>query len=276
MGALRNGHTNFYDSWLGSREGAPLPFGLQSLAGQWVVVWSRIPTLRPCDVMNTLDGEPFEAFFELQRRYVGASSDRQARFDDPGYERDALAAIKHYQQAPALVLDLRNNGGGNTPWRLAKALTGDGWSGLRPERDLASMSPLVRFVSRSVVALARVPRYKGRVYVLMNDGCASACKDLVGGLRGRPTVTLVGDTTYGSTGQPVFLEFGNGLRARVSARRYVTSSGAPFEGVGLVPDVWVSPTPAMLPGGEDLVLTRAVALARAAASKPVARRRGAR
>lgn len=326
MGALQNGHTDFADSWLSRRDGAPLPFGLRVIEGKWVVTSSRTPELRAGDVIAAVDGEPFEHFFQRQRRYVPTSSERQARiafpsrtylfpaaftlaleggrevgirrewpasaasdaggaalvraphrwlaedsvaylrvprFSDPAYQTDALAAIRRYQRAPALVLDLRNNSGGATPLRFSKSLTGT-WAGFRSDPDLLPLNVFMRAGKPVAKALTRAPRYRGELFVLIDGGCISACEDLVVALRGRPNVVLVGDTTYGSSGQPVFLDFGNGMRARVSARRAIMPDGQPFEGVGLAPDVYVTPTPVTIAAGEDPVLARALALARAA------------
>lgn len=76
-----------------------------------------------------------------------------------------------------------------------------------------------RALSPAAIALWPVPRYRGQVVVLTNGGRASACEDLVLALKGHSRVVVVGDTTFGATGQPVFVDFGDGMTARVSARR---------------------------------------------------------
>ena len=73
--------------------------------------------------------------------------------------------------------------------------------------------------------------------------------------------TILGETTGGSSGQPLALNFGDGFAARISAKREMFPDGRPFEGVGIAPDVAVSATPEQMRRGEGPVLARALALA---------------
>ncbi|MDB4908856.1 MAG: peptidase family protein [Gemmatimonadetes bacterium] len=322
LAALHNGHTDFNDDSLWSREGAPLGFGLRYLEGAWVVSRSARDGLRVGDRVELIDGEPFERFFQRQRRFIGASSERAARgglggrpylfptrfslgvsgggtaivdravpvppapslplgdtphrwivadsvaylrvpaFQPGSYEQSALTALAELKSAPVLILDLRNNGGGSTPWKLRKALVGTRHADFGIERDNVAPGLLMRAVSPLVLATWRVPRYRGRMIVLANGGCGSACEDLLVALKGAPRVAVVGDTTFGSTGQPRFMNFGNGMRARVSARRATLPDGSRFEGVGIAPDVYVA-----VPIGAttDVQLERALAMARSGA-----------
>jgi carboxyl-terminal processing protease len=327
VASLRNGHTDFSDRWLWERHGAPTGFLLSWLDGRWIVSQSTVAGLAAGDEVAAIDGEPFEAFFRRQARYVSASSERWARrmlsrrpylfperftltlaggrrveverrspaaqaapaspaagaddgavphrwlapdsvaylwipyFGEAKYQDRALELLRtRYRGAPAMVLDLRGNGGGSTPWKLRKALGGRRFKVLR---DNARPSLLERLLVPVALRAYRAPRYRGRLVVLVNGGCFSACEDLAGSLKGG-AATLVGDTTGGSTGQPVFLELGDGMTARVSARRYALPDGTPFEGVGVAPDVVVQATPESLRAGSDPALERALALARAA------------
>jgi carboxyl-terminal processing protease len=184
-------------------------------------------------------------------------------FGDAKFEARALELLRtRYRGARALVLDVRGNGGGSTPWKLRKALAGGRGRRWVVQRDHAPTSLLFRMAAPVVVRAARVPRVRGPVVVLADGGCFSACEDLVGALRGLPRVTVVGDTTAGSTGQPIVLDLGDGMGARVSARRYLLPGGAPFEGVGVAPDVYAPRTLASFRDGTDPALERALAVAR--------------
>jgi two-component system, NarL family, sensor histidine kinase UhpB len=82
------------------------------------------------------------------------------------------------------------------------------------------------------------------------------------GIRGmRERALLIGERTDGSTGQPVFLQFENGMQAWVSTRRHSFPDGSPFEGVGITPDVEVIPTPEDVRTGRDAVLQHAITTA---------------
>lgn len=76
---LKNGHSNFYDSWLSTYNGESLGFRAGHYEGKWVVNYSRIPELKVGDVLQTIEGQAFEAFYQSKKRYVSASSERDCR-----------------------------------------------------------------------------------------------------------------------------------------------------------------------------------------------------
>src|SRR5215470_4913663 len=83
---LHDGHTWFYDRWLDDRDGQPVGFVAYPLEGKWTVLRSAIDALKPGDVIAAIDGTPIAAYFADKRRYVSASSDRDAGlsfFDTP-------------------------------------------------------------------------------------------------------------------------------------------------------------------------------------------------
>ena len=184
---------------------------------------------------------------------------RIASFAHGAAEREALAAVSDLARSPALVLDLRGNGGGSTPWKLRKALARGPSRDFQLERDLARPNVLVRAFTPLVLRLWRVPHYGGRLIVLTDAGCASACEDLVIALKGNDGTTVVGDTTFGSTGQPYMMDFGNGMTARVSARRARMPNGSAFEGVGITPDIHM---PSVVGSTEDRAMQCALTIAR--------------
>ena len=233
----------------------PAHFGLKLADGREVRVVRARPAATPAAAST-------EA---VPNRWLAPDSVAYLRlpyFGEERYEARALQLLgSTYRGARALVLDLRGNGGGSTPWRLRKALTGGRGRRWRVQHDNARPSLLLRMAAPVVIRAARVPRFRGRIVVLTDGGCYSACEDLTGALRGLRHVTVVGDTTGGSTGQPIVTSFGNGMNARVSARRYLLPDGAPFEGAGIAPDVAVPWTVASLRDGSDPALERAAALA---------------
>jgi carboxyl-terminal processing protease len=335
MAALRNGHTGYGDQWLWERDGAPLPLRVARVEGKWAVLWSRVEGVRPGDVVESVDGEPFEDFFRRNRRYVAGSSERAVRymfatrsflfpprftlglaggrevavvrrrpataaapgptpapartpalahrwlvadsvgylrvpsFGDKAYQAAALDLLRgEFRRASALVVDLRGNGGGSTPWKLRKALMGgfphrsrrDGPDRVRP-------SLLYRMAVPVVLKLYPVPAFRGDLVFLVDGGCASACEDLLLQFKDNGRAVLVGDTTFGSTGQPRFLDLGGGITAQVSARRVRFPDGAAFEGVGVAPDVYLPVTLEGLRSGIDPLPERALSLIRSGAAR---------
>lgn len=86
IATLHDGHTFFFDDWLGAQSGEPTGLTVYPWGSRWVVVRSRIAAIRPGSVITAVDGVPTEQFFERNRRYISASSDRDATvslFDTP-------------------------------------------------------------------------------------------------------------------------------------------------------------------------------------------------
>lgn len=83
---LHDGHSWFYDNWLDQTTAQPNGFIAYPLAGKWTVVRSNLDSARVGDVITAIDADSIEVFFARNRRYVSASSDRDAGvsfFDTP-------------------------------------------------------------------------------------------------------------------------------------------------------------------------------------------------
>jgi carboxyl-terminal processing protease len=183
---------------------------------------------------------------------------RVRRFTPRSYEDSALAIIqREYLRAPALIIDVRGNGGGSSPSRLISLLMGDlAWRSMpvvssRISSDIIGTPREVRASSGTV--------YRGAVVVLTDIGCGSACEDFVAPFFDNRRALVVGDTTWGSTGQPRSIDLGDGMAFQVSARRYTRQDGSRFEGSGIPVNVRVPLTAADLRAGRDAALDTAIA-----------------
>jgi carboxyl-terminal processing protease len=79
LASLGDGHTWFSDRCL-DRKGGAVGFVAHPIAGRWTVVRSLREALRIGDVIVAVDGTPIDDFFRRQRRYIAASSEREAAF----------------------------------------------------------------------------------------------------------------------------------------------------------------------------------------------------
>ncbi|GAN54215.1 S41 family peptidase [Tanticharoenia sakaeratensis] len=192
-------------------------------------------------------------------------------FDDPKFEAAAVAAVKAHASAPAILFDVRGNGGGSTPIDLIHTVLE------HPVRDMIDATP-AHFGTIEAWAEADVPTFPramlrtggeplepdhpvfhGRAYFLADRHCASACEDFITTMHNAHRGVIMGETTYGSTGQPYFVSFPDlGMRFRVSTRREYFPDFTPFEGVGVHPDVPLPTTVASLRSGHDEVLAQAL------------------
>lgn len=259
----------------------PERFTLLMADGRRVDVHRGVDELRPVTARR----------FETRQLEGGVAYVRIPSFGSPAMEDSTLAFLERRAEAPAIVVDVRRNGGGTTPTRLIEGLMdrpyrGFGestsfdiglYSAYRRINEIVSPGALDDFSRGYVGAFAGfdrprlvfpgevqqpgTPVYAGPLLILVDAGCASACEDFVLPLETSGRATLVGEATQGSTGQPFLWDFGNGMSFRVSAKRVLMPDGSRFEGVGIEPDVEVVPTADELRRAEDPVLRRALEIA---------------
>ena len=149
--------------------------------------------------------------------------------------RAALEALTE-QGMDALVLDLRNNGGG---------LLGEA---IRLLDLFLPPGPRLQVQDRYNVVLARGsrrsrPAYRGPLAVYVNRLSASASEIVAGAIQDYGRGIIIGENTFGKGSVQGFFELGGG-QLKVTSRRFyrVNGDGVQFDGVS--PDVW-------LPSGID-------------------------
>jgi carboxyl-terminal processing protease len=188
-------------------------------------------------------------------------------FGDSAYERTAAELVHRFSSAPGLVVDVRGNGGGATPLQLIAALMNrprPWWQESTPQHIAlleAQGVPPFR-TSRDFLPLPPSnDAYAGRLVLLVDRFCGSACEDFVMPFKSTGRATVVGETTQGSSGNPYRTDLGSGMSVAVGAVRYRFPDGSPFEGIGIEPDVSVERRLADVVSNRDVVLARGEELA---------------
>ncbi|MCK4430123.1 MAG: peptidase S41, partial [Candidatus Aminicenantes bacterium] len=69
---------------------------------------------------------------------------------------------------------------------------------------------------------------------------------------------IMGEPTFGSTGQPYIYEFGDGISIGIGTKRVYMPDGSKFEGIGIIPDIEVRLTREDIYESRDRVLEKAV------------------
>jgi carboxyl-terminal processing protease len=193
-------------------------------------------------------------------------------WDGQQYHDSALAYVERFREADGLVIDVRGNRGGGTPARVIAALMDRPWRwwaestpmhlavhAYRAGEGGANLQPFARphmswpSTTRDADAL-----FAGRLAILIDAACASACEDFVMPFKDNGRAIVIGDSTAGSSGQPYSVSLGDGIQFWVGAKREYFPDGAPFEGVGVHPDLRVVPTIEDLRHGRDPALRRAI------------------
>ena len=142
---------------------------------------------------------------------------------------DFIQAYQQVCELPYLIIDIRNNGGGNSI---------DG-------RLIAEY--LVRNPQQHCLGGDIVPQsnsYKGKLFLLTSNFTFSAAESFAIDMKESGNATLVGETTAGDTGNgPDFFVSEYGIYFRVPTREpRVSPQGFPLEGVGVEPHYKVEQT----------------------------------
>ena len=213
-------------------------------------------------------------------------------FSYPSLEQKALDYVRQFESAKTLIIDVRNNSGGIPPKRLIQALMDRPyhewkkssaarftWVNSDPDDEKERNSTLLPESLRNCrysadddlcslpvtwggeIVAPQPNAFRGRVILLVDGGCVSACEELVEPFKDSGRGTIVGETTEGSSGLPYVYDFGNGMTLKITVKRLYFPDGSEFEGVGITPDVEVHPTIESLKTGRDLTLEKALELA---------------
>jgi C-terminal processing protease CtpA/Prc len=100
------------------------------------------------------------------------------------------------------------------------------------------------------------------VIVLTSAATYSAAEDFVVAFDAMHRGTLVGETTGGSTGQPFMFKLPGGGGGRICTKDDTYPDGRVFEGIGVPPQVKVSPSVSDIRQGRDAALERAIEILR--------------
>ncbi|HEU4883176.1 MAG TPA: S41 family peptidase [Longimicrobium sp.] len=166
--------------------------------------------------------------------------------------------LRRARRGRALVLDLRDNGGG--PIDRLLALLG----GLRPDSVLVGMERERTGMAPLMAAGGGADAFTGEVVVLVDSRSASASEVMarVVQLTGRGMV--MGDRTSGAVSRGRFevLEMGVDrvmvYGVMVGDAQLLMADGGNLEGVGVLPDTVILPTAVQLAAGDDPVLAEAL------------------
>jgi len=172
---------------------------------------------------------------------------------------DALPEIRKHQ---TLILDIRQNGGGNDAYAIevAKYITdkpymiGPMWSA-RNNNSAQKAWAVFYHTPKAEYEKTTWDRHPGDtvnipkdlkplnmpVYILTSQRTGSAAEDFLIYLNGSKNITTIGQTTNGSSGQPLTFTIPGNFSVRICAKRDAFPDGTDFIGVGIKPNVYVEP-----------------------------------
>lgn len=171
--------------------------------------------------------------------------------------------------AKGLVIDIRDNRGGNDNYShdlvriLAdKPFDGSNWRTVDYKAAYRSWSRAIGWHRSPAPTFEPDPdlHYGKPVVVLISGRTYSAAEDFLVSYISSGRGKLVGETSGGSTGNPMLFKLPGGGMAFICTKDDSFANGRVFEGVGIAPDVTVKPTIADIRAGRDPVLEKAVAI----------------
>jgi carboxyl-terminal processing protease len=134
----------------------------------------------------------------------------------------------------ALVIDLRNNGGGLVD--AAVAIAGEFVPAGSTIVSLKGRSPAQDQV---FVSKGDRPRGDYPVALLINGYSASAAEIMSGALKDLKRAVLVGELTFGKGSVQTVQALGGGIGLRLTTAKYFTPSGRSIHEIGITPDIIV-------------------------------------
>src|SRR5262245_15793769 len=174
---------------------------------------------------------------------------------------DLDAFLDAFRDRPALIVDVRMNGGGDDALafqfagRFATGTTTSGFFQFRNGPNHSDFTPRQprTFSPRGPSSFTRP------VILLVGRACASSNESFVAAMRELANVTVVGDTTGGATANPQTFTLPLGVSYTVSRWIEYTVSGQVIEDQGIAPAVFVPASAADFQAGRDPVLDWALA-----------------
>jgi len=193
-------------------------------------------------------------------------------FTEDAIVADFQKAWPEIRKAPALLLDVRENGGGNggNGSRILSYLIAKGGDVAATRTRL--YRPAYRAWGRpeewQTQTWSVEPNvdggFAGPMVLLVGPGTFSAAEDFASAFDGLKAGTLIGEPTGGSTGQPLQFALPGGGWARVCTLQERYAGGREFVGFGIQPKIRAAPTVADFRAGRDTVLEAALAYLRGA------------
>lgn len=159
---------------------------------------------------------------------------------------------KRIEHLDALIIDIRDNGGGNSSnsryilsHLTSKTFKMSDWS--TPIYNPAHASwnyPKEWYLQKSAdnIPVPNKTIYSKPVALLINEGTFSAAEDFCVGFRNMERGPIIGSPSGGSTGNPINFSLPGGGQLLICTKKDTYPDGTEFVGKGIIPDIEVNET----------------------------------
>jgi carboxyl-terminal processing protease len=189
-------------------------------------------------------------------------------FENNNYKDIFDSLYVKLRPSKALIIDVRENDGGNSEQGFyvlshliekntlsAKSRTRQSVS-LRKARGLADT--WLEIAPDTICPIRNKEKYLKSVIVLTGAQTLSAGEDFLVAFDNSKRGIKIGQTTGGSTGQPLFFNLPGGGSFRVCTKRDAYPDGKEFVGIGIFPEIRIQETVKSIQTKHDLVLEKAI------------------
>lgn len=203
--------------------------------------------------------------FSLRKDRVGVLEINN--FMDEQFKEKFDSIYPRLLKSEALVIDIRNNGGGNndnafyvlkhfsqkpfkeSAWRTRKYMPAFiSWG--KPEEWYNEEAPEIQQADGDI--------YTKPTAVLTSAVTFSSAEDFCVAFKQMNRGKIIGQPTGGSTGNPIFFNLPDGSSLRICAKEDTFANGDKFVGIGIIPDIRIDETLAGFRSGTDTVLDTAI------------------
>ncbi len=201
-------------------------------------------------IVGNIDNSNF--FYLRIKSFVGLS----------GEFSEAISLLDTLENRDGLIIDIRDNGGGNelngrafagsfvkeqTHYKNTRVRNGSGWN------DFTSWNHSFFQPSKSLT-------YDKKIILLTNRRVYSSAELFVLMMKTYPNIIIVGDTTGAASANPAIRSLSNGWKYAVSTWQAATLDYLLIEDNGIPPDYYILNTEASISEEKDLILEKAIEL----------------
>jgi C-terminal processing protease CtpA/Prc len=196
---------------------------------------------------------------------------------------DVVTAFEEHlddlETAKAVILDIRGNGGGNSGhgWNIGRYFSDvplevshwrtrehraayKAWGRFSDDPERKAYYEMDAWYSPDRFSTIDTPdrTFTVPVAILIGPSTYSAAEDFLAFMRAVPAVFFVGETSAGSTGQPLAFQIPGGAWVGITSKHDTMPDGTEFVGVGFAPDISAEQTVDGYRAGKDPGLARAL------------------
>lgn len=169
-----------------------------------------------------------------------------------------------FEGARAIIIDVRQNGGGSD--KVGQLVANRFAAETRLYMTVARrVSETDRYAFGEAVEWRVSPggpdQFTGPVIILANSRTISAAENFIMAMRENPRAVVIGETTAGVMADAYTMRIANDWSFGVPINLFRDSRGVCWEGIGLAPDLWITNDPADIEARRDRVLETALAFA---------------